>query len=172
MLLGNLGIDIRQIEIDARSGSLSTEDLLAIIRTQHVTIQRWQATAERLRERLAVYEPTAARQSTAQPADKTRQHYGVDAEVKRRSQRRRRKKSPGRRPTELKFAEAAEVRDIYPDAVRHADCQLARERAVWRLENGRAVHVGYRLFAGPDGKEPRIPASRRVANTASKSWWY
>ena len=29
--------------------------------------------------------------------------------------------------------------------------------AVWRLENGRAVLVGYRIFAGPDGKEPRLP---------------
>ena len=47
--------------------------------------------------------------------------------------------------------------DIYPDGVRHADCQLARERAVWRLIDGKAVRVGYRIFAGPDGKEPRIP---------------
>jgi hypothetical protein len=29
--------------------------------------------------------------------------------------------------------------------------------AVWRLENGRAVLVGYRIFAGPDGKEARLP---------------
>jgi transposase len=28
---------------------------------------------------------------------------------------------------------------------------------VWRLENGRAVRVGYRVFAGPGGHEPRIP---------------
>lgn len=27
---------------------------------------------------------------------------------------------------------------------------------MWRLENGRAVLVGYRLFGGPGG-EPRIP---------------
>jgi hypothetical protein len=28
---------------------------------------------------------------------------------------------------------------------------------VWRLENGRAVLVGYRIFAGPGAAEPRIP---------------
>ena len=28
---------------------------------------------------------------------------------------------------------------------------------MWRLEDGRAVLVGYRIFAGPGGKEPRIP---------------
>jgi hypothetical protein len=32
-----------------------------------------------------------------------------------------------------------------------------RERAVWRIEDGKAVRVGYRIFAGPDSREPRIP---------------
>jgi transposase len=41
--------------------------------------------------------------------------------------------------------------------VGRADCQLVRQRAVWRLESGQAVLVGYRIFAGPDGAEPRIP---------------
>jgi hypothetical protein len=83
--------------------------------------------------------------------------YSVEAEVKRRRGRqRRRKKSPGRRPTELKFADAERTEDVYPDGVRHDDCPLVRERAVWRLEYGRAVRVGYRIFAGPGGKEPRI----------------
>jgi transposase len=57
----------------------------------------------------------------------------------------------------LKFAEAEHVRDIYPDKVRRADCHLVRERAVWRMLDNQAVRVGYRIFAGPDGKEPRIP---------------
>jgi hypothetical protein len=34
---------------------------------------------------------------------------------------------------------------------------IVRERAIWRIEDGKAVRVGYRIFAGPDGKEPRIP---------------
>ncbi len=163
MRLGNLGIDIRQIEDDARQGRLSVEQLLDIVRKQQATIHRLQAASDRLRERLAVYEPEAAREGDASGAAGTdpagtggRKSYSVDAENKRR-RRRRRKKSPGRRPTELKFAAAAHIRNIYPDGVRHADCQLVRERAVWRVEDGRAVLIGYRLFAGPDGKEPRIP---------------
>ena len=32
-----------------------------------------------------------------------------------------------------------------------------RERAVWRLLDGRAVRVGYRVFAGPGGTEASIP---------------
>jgi len=41
--------------------------------------------------------------------------------------------------------------------VKRSDCQLVRQRAVWRLENGRACLVGYRIFAGPGGQEPPIP---------------
>jgi transposase len=81
----------------------------------------------------------------------------VDAENQRRQGRRRRKKSPGRTPTEVKFAAADYVEDIYPDKVRRADCRLVRERAVWRLIDGKARRVGYRIHAGPDGQEPRIP---------------
>ncbi len=57
----------------------------------------------------------------------------------------------------MKFTAADQLEDIYPDNVRRGDCQLVRERAVWRLLDGKAVRVGYRIFAGPDGKEPRIP---------------
>jgi transposase len=121
--------------------------------------QRLQVAVRRLTERLAQYEPEI-RQETARPdTDSTRpSDYGLEGETKRRQRRsrRRKKKSPGRRPTELKFTDAHRHDNIYPDGVRHGDCHLARERAVWRLENGRAVLVGYRIFAGPDGKEPRI----------------
>ena len=63
----------------------------------------------------------------------------------------------GHRRTELKFADAQRLEDIYPEGLRRDACQLVRERAVWRLREGRAVLVGYRIFAGPCGREPRIP---------------
>jgi transposase len=123
--------------------------------------QRLKAQIARLTDRLAQYEPEIRREMTPgasgftppSPSD-----YSLEGESKRRQRRKRRrkKKSPGRRPTEIKFAEAHRYEDIYPDGVRHGDCTLARERAVWRLENGRAVLVGYRIFAGPGGAEPRI----------------
>jgi transposase len=129
--------------------------------------QRLQASLRRLSERLARYEPEARQEANARvsgspgsgscgaPA-RPSASYSLDAERQRR-RRRRRKKSPGRRPTELKFADAERVEEIYPPEVRRGDCQLARERAVWRLENGRAVRVGYRIFTAPGHDEPRIP---------------
>ena len=122
------------------------------------TTQRLGATIRRLTERLAQYEPEVQRETTPRgPTAGPSPSYSLDAESQRRRRRRRRKKSPGRRPTELKFADAERFQDIYPAGIRHGDCQLVRERAVWRLEDGRAVRVGYRIFAGPGGDEARIP---------------
>jgi len=155
----NLVLDPAQIRSDARSGKLSVEQLLDILDKFQQTIRRLEADKRRLLQRLAQYEPETASAATSGAANQPTANasYGVAAENQRREGRRRRKKSPGRTPTELKFAEAEHVEDIYPDGVRRADCQLVRERAVWRLINNKAVRVGYRIFAGPDGKEPRIP---------------
>ena len=159
----NLSLDLTQIRSDARSGKLSVEQLLDIIERQQQTIKRLEADRRRVVQRLAKYEPDSTRESTARATNVENRSasYSLDAEEQRRQKRsgrrRRRKKSPGRTPTEVKFALAQQYEDIYPDGIRHVDCQLVRERAVWRLLDGKAVRVGYRIFAGPDGKEPAIP---------------
>ena len=144
----------RNAKLEARLAELE-----ATVAKQQQIIQRLEAMVRRLTERLAQYEPEVQREGRPRDGDSgpPGTSYSMDAEAKRRQRRRRRKKSPGRRPTELKFADAERWQDIYPEGVRRSDCQLARERAVWRLENGRAVRVGYRIFAGPGGNEARLP---------------
>jgi hypothetical protein len=122
--------------------------------------QRLRAEVRRFRERLAQYEPEVRHEAAPAAMDSNRPtDYGLEGESQRRQrrQRRRKKKSPGRRPTEVKFNDAHRYDDVYPPDTPGSACTLARQRAVWRLEDGRAVLVGYRIFAGPDGKEPRIP---------------
>jgi transposase len=159
MAVANLVMDIRQLRQDARAGRLAVEQLLDIIDKHQQTIRRLEARVEQLTARLAQYEPEVRRETTTRvPGSETpAPSYSVDAEHKRRQRRRRRKKSPGRQPTEVKFADAERLQDVYPDGVRRGDCHLVRERAVWRLAEGRAVRIGYRVFAGPGGNEPRIP---------------
>jgi transposase len=140
------------------AGRLHAEQLLDLLQRQERLIQHLHAEVERLKQRLAQYEPEVR----SEPAPRQRDgptpstSYSLQAEQRRRH-RRRRKKSPGRRPTELKFADAHHVEDIYPADVPHADCRLLRERAVWRLRDNHAVLVGYRLFGRPGGPEPAIP---------------
>jgi hypothetical protein len=152
-------MDIRRLRTDALNGQLSIEPLLEVIEKQQQTIQRLEATVERLTQRLTQYEPEVRREGGSAPAgpQTPATSYSVDAESKRRQGRRRRRKSPGRRPTDLKFAQAERFEDVYPDDVPRQQCRLVRERAVWRLEDGRAVLVGYRLFAGPGANQGRIP---------------
>lgn len=158
-------VAIRELRVMARDGRVSGEQLLDMVERQQKTIKRLRTQVRHLTERLAQYEPEVSRRSSADTATaaagetsaSTRLDYSVDTENKRRQRRRRRKKSPGRQPTDVKFAAAERTEDIYPAGVRRADCVLVRERAVWRLEDGRAVRVGYRIFAAPDGQEPRIP---------------
>src|SRR5262249_21638355 len=99
--------------------------------------QRLKAQVSRLTERLAQYEPEIREAAKRLDSDSARpSDYGLDGETKRRHrrQRHRRKKSPGRRPTEVKFKDAHRYDDVYPDGVRPGDCTLVRQRAVWRLE--------------------------------------
>jgi len=155
----NLVLDLGQIRRDARNGRLSVDQLVDIIEQQQQTIKRLTTNERRLLERLTQYEPQAASETTTKQAttDTPTAAYSVDAESKRRRKHRRHKKSSGRQPTEVKFAAADRLQNVYPDDVPQSDCHLVRERAVWRLESGRAVRVGYRIFAGPGGHEPRIP---------------
>jgi len=150
-------MDVRQARIEFAAGRLSAEALLDLLEEQEQALQRLRAEVQRLRQRLAQYEPEVQREATP-PRPTPSASYSVDAEEnRRRSKRRRKKKSPGRRPTRLKFADAEYIEEVYPDGVPRADCRPVRERAVWRLIDGRAVRVGYRVFAGPGGHEGRIP---------------
>ena len=139
----HLVIDLRQLRQDALQGLVPIEQLLDIIAGQQKTIQRLQVERSRLTQRLAQYEPEAARetQKTTTQATTANGSYSVDSESKRRQRRRRRKKSPGRTPTEVKFADADRVENVYPDGLSKCQCHLVRERAVWRIENGKAIRV-------------------------------
>jgi hypothetical protein len=152
-------MDAREARKEVEAGHLSAEQLLQLLQRQERLIQHLHAEIQRLKQRLAQYEPEVLQDSNATPPDPQTPSasYSLDAEEQRRRPRKRRKKSPGRRPTELKFAQAQRFEDLYPDDVPPADCQLLRQRAVWRLRDGRAVLVGYRLFGRPGGPEPAIP---------------
>jgi transposase len=160
-------INVQQLRTAALRKQLSIVDLLEIVEQQQQTndkqqqtIHRLQTEVQRLRKRLAQYEPEVGCEGMGREASAPTLSgsYSLAAENQRRRKRRRRKKkSPGRRPTEVKFADAKRVENVYPSGVPREVCKLARERAVWRLRHGRAVLVGYRIFAGSGGQEGRIP---------------
>ena len=157
-------MDVRQVRREFRDGPPSVERLLEVVEQQQRSIDTLQQLVRRLKnevgrlkQRLAQYEPEVRCEATPTTPEVTSwAQYSLEAEERRRRKRRRKKKSTGRRPSQLKFAEAERTENVYPPNAHPKDCHLARERAVWRLENGRAVRVGYRVFRGPGG-EARLP---------------
>lgn len=142
-------MEAREARSEFQKGRLSIEQLLELAERQERMIQQLTAEVKRLRERLVQYEPEVAGERSPGQSGKSggssatsSAHYGLEAEEQRRRRRKRKKKSPGRRPTQLKFADAQRIRDVYPPRVCRSACRLVRERAVWRLEGGRAVLVG------------------------------
>jgi transposase len=161
-------MEAREARSEFQKGRLPIEQLLELAERQERMIQQLTAEVKRLRERLVQYEPEVAWERSPGQAGESggssatsSTHYGLEAEEQRRRRRKRKKKSPGRRPTQLKFADAQRIQEVYPPHVPRSACRFVRERAVWRLEAGRAVLVGYRVFAGPDGREVRIPGVTR-----------
>jgi transposase len=152
-------MDAREARKDFEAGRLPAERLLDLLERQERLIQHLSNELQRIKQRLAQYEPEVLREPAAPEADPPTAptSYSVDAEERRRRPRKRKHKSPGRRPTELKFADAHRLEDLYADGVPRADCRVLRERAVWRLQDNRAVLVGYRLLGRPGGPEPAIP---------------
>ena len=128
--------------MDARAGRVSVDDWVDIIEEQTEAKRRLVKELVRLREQLAQYEPEVRDEASGSAAGDA-SDYGTTAENKRRSCKRR-DKSPGRRPTDMKFANAKRIEDIYADGDERSQRRLLRERAVWRLENSRAGLVGNR----------------------------
>lgn len=101
-----------------------------------------------------------------QPTKRLGEAYSLRAEEQRREQaadssggkKRRRQKSArrGRRKTDEKLDQAERVCVVLPEGLTIEECTPLRERPVWRIENGRAVLVGYDIYRGPQGQLPRI----------------
>src|SRR3954462_12399539 len=94
-----------------QAGRLPAEQLLDLLERQEHLIQRLHAEVERLRRRLAQYEPEGRQEAPPRERDDPTPpaSYSLGAEEQRRRPRKRRQKSPGRRPTELKFAQAQRI---------------------------------------------------------------
>lgn len=140
-----------------RKGKLSIDKLLQIVEELEDRVAQLERENKKLKEKLALYESDASDAEEPNSAGASgNSNYSLGEEEKRKRPKEK-KTSPGRRSTAEKFAEATEFQDLYPDGADPVQCQLRRERAVWRLLGLRATLVGYRIYVGPDGVEPRIP---------------
>lgn len=136
-------------------GEVTTADLLEVIGRLEKRLAGLEAENRRLRKRLEQYEP-AAEPTEEDNADST--DYSLASEEKRRTRRRAKPKRWGRRGTEVKLEAAQHWEDVYPPGAAPKDCVLVRRRVAWRIREGRAVLVGYRVYRRCGSlKTPQVP---------------
>jgi len=151
---------IEQFKDDARSGRIDPDRLVELIATLQRELQAAKQRNVELEQRIAELEKQQAACSGAAKLD---QAFSMREEEKR--QEARGKKKPkrkvkgkrGRVPTAAKVAQAKRSEDIYPQGVDPSACWHSHTRPVWRLEDGRAVLIAYRIFRGPNNQYGQIP---------------
>lgn len=144
---------IEQLKEDLRAGRIDGNRLVDLIGALQ---QQLQAANQRIAE---LEKQVAATSGTA----KVDEPFSMRAEEKRqeaRGKKRRKRKDKGRRGrvrTADKIAQAQRTEDVYPDGVDPSACWLSHTRPVWRLEQGKAVLVAYRIYRGPSSQYGQIP---------------
>ena len=153
---------------------LTSDELLALVlRLQErlgvleVSHREQARLIERQAKRIAELEQENHQLRQKHPTQRLDEAYSLRAEEQRREaasqngvpSKKKRQKSArrGRISTTEKLALATRHEDIWPSEHAREDCHLRYSRAVWRIINGQAVLVAYRIYAGPDGRVPQIP---------------
>jgi len=126
---------------------LSREELMALV----VDLRREIAALRRRVEEL----------EGRQPTKRLDESYSLQAEEQRRDTatgRKRKQKSSrrGRKATQEKIDEADRRECVVPVGLTIEQCRFVRERAVWRIEEGRAVLLTYEIYRSPDGRSSPI----------------
>jgi transposase len=93
-------------------------------------------------------------------------NYSVSRHEQKQRRRRRRKKSTGRKPKDAKRDLATETIDLYWHGAARKKCVLRREQFVWRLIDGKAEYIHYRIFDKPDSND--LPPVDGVRNGKSE----
>ena len=128
-------------------------------------------------DRIAELEQQLRKQS---PDTRLEDEYSLKAEEQRQnnqSGKRRKQKSArrGRRTTQEKLDEADRIQIVCPDGFDVEQCELHRQRPVWRIEEGRAV-LGWRttFIAARAANFPMCPGCCRAASSGwrSSSRWH
>jgi hypothetical protein len=93
-----------------------------------------------------------AKSKEAKPP-KEASNFSVSRHERKQRRKRRRKKSTGRKPKDAKRDFATETIDLYWHGANPNKCVLRREQFVWRLIDGKATYIHYRIFDDPDSAD-------------------
>jgi hypothetical protein len=151
---------LEQLKEDVRSGRIDAERLVDLLAAQQRQLHAAQQQLHSAQQRIKDLEEQLGGRATPAKVDEP---FSLRAEEKRQEQRgklkrkRKDKAKRGRVRTTDKLAQAQRTQDVFPDGVDPGDCWHSHTRPVWRLEQGHAVLVAYRVFRGPGNRYGQIP---------------
>ncbi len=126
---------------------LSSDKLTLDVARKIILAQQSQITElKALVEKFAGKNPTRRVEESyslsAEAKRKTRQHGDADKKKKKA----KRKNKNARMKTADKVKLAAHTESAYPQDRSPADCQFSHDRVAWRIKDGRAVLVAYKIY--------------------------
>jgi hypothetical protein len=124
------------------------EQQAALLRQQAARIKELEAEVEELKKLL---HGKAESKESKPPKDAT--NYSVGQHEHKQAKKRRRRRSTGRKPKDMKRDQVVETYDVYWSGADRMRCVLRREQFVWRLVDGKARYVCYRIFDEPESRE-------------------
>lgn len=128
------------------------------VQQQAARIQELEAELQRLQKLLA---GKADSKAAKKPVFK--ENYSLNRNKRRKKRKRRGRASTGRRPKEQKRAIIASECDVYPANADPNECIFHREQFAWRLIQGQAVYVRYRIHDLPGSKHLPLPPGLRTS---------
>jgi transposase len=129
------------------------------LQQQAARIQQLEQELERLKQLLA---GKADSKTAKTPVFKENYSLGRNA---RRKPKRQGRPSSGRRTKELKRGMVRSEYDVYHADVDPQQCVFCREQFAWRLIDGQAVYVGYRIHDSPDSIQWPLPPGLRTSRS-------
>jgi hypothetical protein len=140
------------------------DELEARVRDFEEKELQWNVKEQQYLDRIAELEESLKIKADSNAAKTPNINYGVDRnkpDKKKKKKKKRRKPSTGRVPDAKKVDKADDIVDIFPENAVKKNCILRDEQFVWRLINGKAKYIHYRIHAPETDKIlPQIPGVR------------
>jgi hypothetical protein len=120
----------------------------ALVKKQAARIKKLEKEIKELKDLLL----DKAKSKESKPPKKA-SNFSVSRHQQKQRRKRRRKKSTGRKPKDAKRDLTTDSIDLYWHGAKREKCVLRREQFVWRLIDGKAKYVHYRIFDEPDSTD-------------------
>src|SRR3954463_12404008 len=141
-------MDVSHSENQLRQRHQLIDQVAETVRGQERIIAEQAQEIARLQSRVAELESVLGRKAQANRSKPPRFSGDYSLRSQERPKRRRKRRSPGRRPKSQKLDQAERTEDVYPEGVPPQQCVFVRDRLAWRIEDGRGGGGAYPMARG------------------------